>query len=95
MALFNNIKRVNKSLLPLLPKDWGSLQNPQVVGGLAEESLEEEDQVVGCMEGESLEEEPQVHMLQRLEEVALVEVSHFPMAQEDIQEANQVGGSSS
>lgn len=86
---------VNKSLLPLLSKEWGSLQNPQMVGCLAEESLEEEFQVVGCMEGESLEGEPQVHMLQHLEEVALVEVSHFPMAQEDLQDANQVGGSSS
>lgn len=34
-------------------------------------------------------------MLQHLEEVGLEEVSHFPMAQEDLQDANQVGGSSS
>lgn len=92
--------RVNKSLPPLLSKQSGSLQNPRRVGCLAEEFLEEEFQVVGCMEGGSLEGgslegEPRVYMLQHLEEVALVEVSHFPMAPEGLQDANQVGGSSS
>lgn len=66
-----------------------------MLGCLAEESLEEEFRVVGRMVGEYLEGEWWVRMLQHLEEVALVEVSHFPMAQEDLQDANQVGGSSS
>lgn len=49
----------------------------------------------GSLEGGSLEGEPRVYMLQHLEEVALVEVSHFPMAPEGLQDANQAGGSSS
>lgn len=85
----------HQSRLPLLSREWGSLQTPQTEGCLVEESLEEEFQVVGCMEGESLGGELWVHMLEHLEEVVLVEASRVSMAQEDLQHASQVGGSSS
>lgn len=40
------------------------------------------------------EEEQRAHMLQHLEEVVLVAVSHFPMVEGDLQDANQAGDSS-
>lgn len=90
-----NTQQRHPSRLPLLSREWGSLQSPQTVGCLVEESLEGELQVVGCMEGESLGGAPWVHMLERLEEGVLVEASRVSMAQEDLQDASQVGGSSS
>lgn len=83
---------MEKRTVPLLSKERGSLQNPGMAGCLREESLEEAFRAGGCTEGECREGERRADTRQRR---APGGVSHFPTAQEDLQGANQAGGSSS